>query len=49
MEWRTKKFIIKERNIFDSAFNDHKGIEHAVQDLAAFHGAKEITEKRCWS
>ena len=46
MDWRTKKFIIKEKNIFDSAFDDHKSIEHAVQDLAAFHGAKEIVEKR---
>ncbi len=46
MEWKTKKFIIKERNIFDSAFDHHKQIELAIQDLAAFHGAKEIIEKR---
>ena len=46
MEWRTKRFIIKEKNIFDSAFNDHKGIELALQDLAAFHGAEDIVEKR---
>lgn len=46
MEWGTKNFIIKEKNIFDSAFNNHKGIELAIQDLAAFHGAKEIIEKR---
>ena len=44
MEWRTKRFIIKEKNIFDSAFNDHKGIELALQDLAAFHGAEDIVE-----
>lgn len=42
MEWRTKRFIIKEKNIFDSAFNAHKGIELALQDLAAFHGAEDI-------
>lgn len=46
MEWRTKKFIIKEKNIFDSAFHSHKGIELALQDLAAFHGAKDIVEQR---
>ncbi len=45
MEWRTKKFIIKEKNIFDSAFSSHRGIESALQDLAAFHGAEEIVEK----
>lgn len=45
MEWRTKRFIIKEKNIFDSAFHDYKGIELALQDLAAFHGAEEIVEK----
>lgn len=42
MEWRTKRFIIKEKNIFDSDFIDHKGIELALQDLAAFHGADDI-------
>ncbi len=46
MERRTKKFIIKERNVFDSAFINHKGIELEIQDLAAFHGATEIIEKR---
>ena len=45
MEWRTRRFIIKEKNIFDSAFHDYKGIELALQDLAAFHGAEEIVEK----
>ncbi len=45
MEWRTKRFIIKEKSIFDSAFEGHKGIEQALQDLAAFHGAEEIVEK----
>ena len=45
MEWKTKKFIIKEKNIFDSAFDNHKEIERAIQDLAAFHGADEIIEK----
>ena len=42
MEWRTKHFIIKERNIFDPSFCDHKGLERSIEDLAAFHGAEEI-------
>lgn len=45
MEWQTKRFIIKEKNIFDSAFENHKGIEVAIQELAAFHEAKEIIER----
>ena len=39
-------FVIKERNIFHSDFNEHKGIELAIQDLAAFHNANEIVEKQ---
>lgn len=46
MDWRTKKFIIKERNIFNPNFNDHKGIDAAIEELAAFHEAKEIIEMR---
>ncbi len=42
MEWRTKRFIIKEKNIFDCSFNDCKGIDAAIEELAAFHEAKEI-------
>ncbi len=45
MEWRTGRFIIKEKNIFDSAFSGHRGIELALQDLAAFHGAGFIDRK----
>ena len=45
MEWRTKRFIIKEKNIFDSTFNDCKAIDVAIEELAAFHEAKEIIEK----
>lgn len=45
MDWRTKKFIIKERNIFNADFNDYKGIDTAIEELAAFHEAKEIVEK----
>lgn len=45
MDWKTKKFIIKERNIFNPDFNDFKGIDIALQDLAAFHGAVDIVEK----
>ncbi len=46
MEWRTGNFMIKERNLFDSAFDAHKGIERAIEDLVAFHGARDIVEKR---
>ncbi len=45
MEWKTKKLIVKEKNIFNSAFNDYKGIDLAIQELAAFHEAKEIIKK----
>ena len=45
MEWRTRRFIIKEKNIFDPAFNDCKAIDVAIEELAAFHEAKEIIEK----
>ena len=45
MDWRNKKFIVKERNIFTPDFNDHKGIDAAIEELAAFHEAKEIIEK----
>ena len=45
MDWKTKKFIIKERNIFNSEFNGHKAVDTAIGELAAFHGAKEIAEK----
>lgn len=45
MEWRTKRFIIKEKNIFDPVFNDCKTIDLAIEELAAFHEAKEIIEK----
>lgn len=45
MDWRSKKFIIKERNIFNPDFNDYKGIDTAIEELAAFHEAREIVEK----
>ena len=45
MDWRAKKFIIKERNIFDHDFTDYKGIDTAILELASFHEAKEIIEK----
>ena len=44
MDWRTGKFIIKEKNIFNPNFNDYKGIDAAIEELAAFHEAKEIIE-----
>ena len=37
----TNQFIIKEKNIFDSAYSDHRGIKLALQELAAFHKAEE--------
>ena len=46
MDWRAKKFIIKERNIFNPDFKDYKGIDNAIEELAAFHEAREIVEKR---
>lgn len=45
MDWKTKKFIIKERNIFNHDYNDCKAIDLAIEELAAFHDAKEIIEK----
>lgn len=44
MDWRTKKFIVKEKNIFNSDFDDYKGIDTAIEELAAFHEAKEIVK-----
>lgn len=32
----------KEKNIFNPAFNDCEGIDAAIEELAAFHEAKEI-------
>ncbi|MCH5270323.1 MAG: winged helix DNA-binding domain-containing protein [Lachnospiraceae bacterium] len=46
MDWKTQKFMVKERNIFNPDFNDYKGIDDAIEELAAFHEAKEIVEKR---
>ena len=45
MDWKTGKLIIKEKNIYNPDFTDYKGIELAIQDLAYFHGAKEIVER----
>lgn len=45
MDWKTKKFIIKERNIFNHDYNNYNGINAAIEELAAFHEAKEIIEK----
>lgn len=46
MDWKTQKFIIKERNIFNPDFNNCKGIDAAIEELAAFHEATEIIEKK---
>ena len=45
MDWKTSKFIIKEKNIFNPDFNGYKNIDAAIEELAAFYGAKEIIEK----
>lgn len=45
MDWRTKKFIIKEKNIFHPDFHASKRIDAAIEELAAFHEAREIVEK----
>ena len=45
MDWRSKKFIIKERNIFNPDFNNYKGIDAAIEELAAFHEAAEIVPR----
>ena len=45
MDWRSKKFIIKERNIFNPDFNDYKGIDAAIEKLADFHEAAEIVSR----
>lgn len=45
MDWKTKKFIVMERNIFNHDFNDCKAIDLAIEELAAFHEAKEIMVK----
>ena len=44
MDWKTKRFIIKEKNIFDSDYKDYKGIDLAIRELAAFHEADSIIE-----
>lgn len=44
MDWKTKRFTIKEKNIFNADFIGYKGIDNAIQELASFHGAKEIIE-----
>ena len=45
MDWRSKKFIIKERNIVNPDFNNYKGIDAAIEELAAFHEAAEIVSR----
>lgn len=45
MDWKTRKFIVKEKNIFDPVFNDCTAINLAIEELAAFHEAKEIIDK----
>lgn len=45
MDWKAKKFVIKERNIFHSDFTQCKAIDRAIEEFAAFHDAKEIVDK----
>ena len=42
MDWRTKRFIVKEKSIFNPDFKKFNGIDAAIEELAAFHGAGEI-------
>lgn len=42
MEWRTGRFVIKEKNIFDPTLGAHRAIDLALQELVAFHGASDI-------
>lgn len=44
MDWKTRKFIIKEKNILNHDFNGCKAIDLAIEELAAFHEAKELVE-----
>ena len=45
MDWRKRRFIIRERCISDPAYRDCKEIDHAIRELAAFHDAAEIVEE----
>lgn len=45
MDWKSKKFIIKEKTIFDHHFANYNAINIAIEELAAFHDATEIIEK----
>ena len=45
MDWKTRKFMIKERNIFNRDFQACKAVDSAIEELAAFHEAKEISEQ----
>jgi len=44
MDWKTKNFIIKERNIFHHDFDNCKAIDRAIQELAEFHDAKKLID-----
>ncbi len=44
MDWKTNRMIVKKRNIFDSAFQNHPATMSAIEELALFHDAKEIVE-----
>ena len=46
MDWKTKKFIIKEQNICHHNFCDDKALDCAIEKLAEFHGAKDIVKFR---
>ena len=45
MDWKTRKFMVKERNIFIRDFQACKAVDSAIEELAAFHEAKEISEQ----
>lgn len=45
MDWKGKKWTVKERHIFHPDFRGDRRIDEAIEELAAFHGAKEIVEE----
>lgn len=46
MDWKNRSFIIKEKNIFDNKYVDDYRIKNAIEDLASFHNANRILERK---
>ena len=45
MNWRNDEFVIKERNIFHPDYRNCHAIDHAIESLAEFHGAKSLKDQ----